>query len=298
MKKWLKSASKYLILILFLWGICLFCEWKTQGFRPYRLLSNLKKDPCWDTPALSTEEKSQIEPLLFQKFTYLGRGSFCYAFLGEDQKTVIKFFAHPRLSLLELGKNFVWEKLLLKTAMGPAAIAPHFIFCFHSCKLLYTQAKKETGLLYVHLNRTSHLQKHATLVDKIGIAHEIDLNQTHFVLQQKAELLTHYIARSVQENHREDAKCAIDKYLECLRTLCQHGLRDLDRSFKNNYAILPNGAVIAMDISSFTEDPHLQRPAHYKKEILLKSQNLSGWLKRRYPDLFAYYDEKTTILLE
>ena len=76
------------------------------------------------------------------------------------------------------------------------------------------------------------------------------------------------------------------------------GIKDTDSGFKRNYGILENGSVIALDISSFVEDLSLQRPAQRKKQILIKSQNLAQWLKGHYEELFNYYDNKITLLLE
>ena len=91
---------------------------------------------------------------------------------------------------------------------------------------------------------------------------------------------------------------AMDNYMHCLLTFCKLGMKDLDKSFRNNYGVLENGDVISIDTSSFIEDVSLQKPAVFKKEIILKSHNLAKWLRKNHSDLFTYYDQKLNDLIE
>jgi len=298
MKKNQKIAIRILCYSFLLAGLVFFCERQTQGFRYHQLLSHIPNDSRWEIPPLTLEEKEYRTVLLNQTFTFIGKGGFCCAFLGEDQKTVLKLYTHHFLDLFSLCTHFSWEKLLLTSPVDVSALTPYLEFAFKSCKLLYTRAKEKTGLIYIHLNKSQDLISSVTLIDPIGVRHTIDLNQTEFVLQHRAEPLIHYIERSVQEKKIDNARQAIDNYLDCLLTLCRLGARDLDHGFRDNYGILDNGVVVSMDISSFTEDHSIQRPGHYKKEIILKSHNLAKWLKKHHPDLFIYYDKKLSELIE
>lgn len=292
-----KYFINFFLIILSLISICFFCEKKTDGFRFYHLLSDLPNDMRWEHP-FSKEEKETINHLTDQTFTFIGKGGFCCAFLGEDGKTVLKFYLHHHLSLPEIARSFAWEKLLLKNSFPRSELLPHQEFNFKSCKLLYEKAKDITGMIFMHLNKTEGLREHVTLIDSIGVRHTIDLNKTEFVLQQRAHSLLGYIDRAVKEQKKENALQAIDSYLHCLLTLCKREIREMDHSFKNNYGILDNAVVVAMDISSFVEDPSLKHPGVYKQEIVLKSHNLAKWLKKQHPDLLHYYEEKMTQLIE
>src|SRR5690242_7329585 len=75
-----------------------FCYSQTRGFRLYSILSDLPNDPRWEVPPLSDRDQKKIDALLNQEFTFLGSGGWSFAFLGEDQKTVLKFFNHTHLS--------------------------------------------------------------------------------------------------------------------------------------------------------------------------------------------------------
>jgi hypothetical protein len=267
---------RILLSALIVTGLYFFCEHQTRGFRFYKLLSRIPNEPRWEAPALRADEKERIAVLVKQPFSYLGKGGFCYAFLGEDQKTVLKFYTHAR----------------------PACLTPYLEFAFKSSQLLFARARDKTGLIYIHLNKTRDFDLPVTLIDPIGVRHSIDLNETEFVLQHKAEFLISYIERAMKEQNQEKAKRAVDSYLSCLLALCQRGARDLDGGFRENYGILEDGTVVTMDISSFVDDPSLKRPGVYKKEIILKSHNLAKWLKKRYPDILAHYEEQLVRLVE
>jgi len=293
MKLWKKS----LFTVLALMGVYFFCEWQTQGFRYHHLLSDFAQDPRWDVPN-TLEEHERANVLLNQPFTYLGKGGFCRAFLGQDGKTVLKFYHHGRFRLSDALHPFSWHKLLLKMPLHLTAASSYHAFAFKSCCLLYERARERTGLLYVHLNKTHDLKNQVTLIDPSGVTHTIDPNQTEFVLQQRGELLLHYIARVMKKADADAAKRAIDSYLACMLQFSQCGLRDLDHSFRSNFGILEDGTVISLDISSYIDDPQIITPPRFKREIVLKSHRLSKWLRKHHPEIDAYYDEKITQLMD
>ena len=289
--------KKNLLAALALVGIYFFCQWQTQGFRFYQLLSDLPNAPEWEIP-VTQEEIEQVHTLLDQPFTYVGKGGFCTAFLGKDGKTILKFYHHEHLHLKNALKPFSWRALLLKPPLQTSSFSDFHTFAFKSCTLLYQRIKERTGLLYVHLNKTKMLKKGVTLIDPSGVAHTIDLNQTEFVLQEKAELLLAALTRRVHSGQIEKAKRIIDSYFQCLVELSRQEIKDLDRSFRYNFGVLEDERVITIDISSFIHEPRLLEPAYYKRELILKSHPLSKWLKKHHPEIYTYYDEKITQLLD
>ena len=55
---------------------------------------------------------------------------------------------------------------------------------FDSYKIAYENLKDETGLIYLHLNKTDFLKQKMIIIDKIGIYHEIDLDSMEFLIQK------------------------------------------------------------------------------------------------------------------
>lgn len=297
LKKKLKTPLTWLSAGLFFWGLALFSERQTQGFRLYLILSNLPNDSRWETSPLTPEEKNQVDALLDQPFTFLGSGGWCYAFLGQDQKTVLKFYKHSHLQLQNIVKNFSIRSLLLKSDPLPENIPYFQEFNFNSCMLLWKRARKRSGLLYIHLNKTHGVHKSITLIDNIGVHHRVDLDRTEFVLQKKAQLLIPHLNDLLKEKKIEEAQRKIDDMLACLFELYRKGIRDYDQSFRQNYGFIEEGA-IALDLSSFVYDESIKDPHFYAQEIRFKTKRLAHWLKKYQPALFAYYDEKLQELLK
>ena len=278
-------------------GAFWFCEKQTKGFRYYLLLSDLPNSPAWETPSLQPEEKSKIDTLLGQPFTFLGRGGWCVAFLGQDQKTVLKLFKHDHLKLSQILKKPTLDHLLLRTPSPSTATPPHFEKLFHSIMLLYQKMAKETGLLYVHLNKTQGEHRQATLIDNCGIHHRIDLDATEFVLQKKAEQVYKHLNNQIRSHNTAGAKQSIDALLRHLLAISSQGLRDTDKSIGFNFGFNEDGPM-TIDIGSFVEDETIKTSSEYKKELLLKTMNLNPWLKKRDRALQRFYVDRLVTLIE
>ena len=224
LKKILSIPFYFLALAPLSVGLYSFCLKQTHGFRPYLILSNLPNETRWEVPPLHAEEQKNIDKLLDQSFTFLGSGGWCFAFLGQDQKTILKFYKHSHLLLPSILKKFSFKKLLLQSDPWPQH-DPYFQeFNFKSCTLLYTQAKERSGILYVHLNKTQGKHKPVTLIDNIGIPHIIDLDKTEFVVQKRAHLLFQHLEDLSKQKKLDEAKQCIDDFLSCLLTLCKKGI--------------------------------------------------------------------------
>ncbi len=273
------------------WGLSYFCKVQTGGFREYAILSNLENDPRWELPPLAAEEKHQIDALLDQPFTFLGSGGWCYAFLGKDQKTVLKFYKHSHLLLSSIFKDFAFEKLVSRSAPWPKGLRYPQELNFKSCTLVYKLAKERSGLLYIHINKTEGMHKPVTLYDKIGVKHVIDLDKTEFVVQRRADLLIPHIEELVKQKKIDEAKECLDDFIACLLQFAHNGIKDLDTSLRKNYGFI-EGKAVSFDLSSFVSDESLKHPGSYRKEVVLKSQRLSRHLRKNHPELFTYYESR------
>ncbi len=297
LKKILIPFSKLLLGAAVFTALYFFCEAQTKGFRHYLILSNLPNDPRWEMPPLTREEQKRIDALLDQTFTFLGSGGWCYAFLGEDGQTVLKFYKHTHLHPWKIAQNFSFDKLLLKCATIPQGVYYFQEFNFKSCALLYKEAKERSALIYVHLNKTQDLHKPVTLFDNIGIRHTIDLDKTEFVIQKRADLLFEHIDSLAKQQKGEEARRSIDDIIDCLLTLCKLGARDYDNSLRNNFGYTEDGAV-ALDLSSFGYDATLKKTGEYRKEIIVKTRTLSRFLEKNHKDLYDYLEGRLSEIAE
>ncbi len=218
---------------------------KTKEFSASAFYSPLPFDERFECPKLM--EKSEEEALLAQPFTYLSSGAQMVAFLGEDQKTVLKLFKMKRL----LPKTWLFYTPCpasyrhRKTALHEKRREE----LFSSVQLAAAHLPQETALLAVHLNSASSGQ--VILVDKKKKRHLLDLSKTPFVLQRRAELIYPRLRRHLgacdEEAYRRDQEAICD----LVRRRCLKGVIDRDLGVGGNFGFCGNQAV-QIDIGELT----------------------------------------------
>ena len=282
------------ISLLLFWGIGKFCDLQTGGFRTYEIESSMPNSALWEIEPLNSSLEKSIEKILDQPFFFLDGGGQSYAFLSSDGKTVLKFFRHdhplsPKRVLEYVRLPFGWDSFRLKLLnyKSRKEISP----LLKSAKLAYDELKEETGLLYIHLNKTKDKFKKVVVVDKIGVRHNIDLDATEFVLQKKVNLLFPSILALMHEQKVEEAKVLIDSLIRCLERSCQKGIGNTDGALKRNFGCL-EGHTLGLDFGSLVRDPSLTDPAKAQVEIIKKTARLARWLKKYYPSLYSFYESR------
>ncbi len=269
-----------------------FCEKQTDKFHLTRIFSSLPYDSKWETTPLTEEESQKVEPLLTQKYTYLASGGQCYAFLSEDGTAVIKFFKHHRRTLpywikaLPLPANLAArrEKRLQKKE-GKLERD------FKSYKLSYERLKDETGVIYIHLNKTEHLNKTVTIVDKLNIEHQLSLDTVEFVLQKRADLVYTHIKSLIKQNDHEGAQKAIRSIIELIISRCQKGVFYEDPRIHRNFGFINNQALI-IDVGRLINDPNRKNPEVYLKDLHKITARFKAWLCEKHPQLVPVLDRE------
>src|SRR5579872_2775416 len=168
--------SKLLLIpvsLLLVYGTARFCHHKTAGFRISKIQDNTAPFPIPASPACAIE----VLPLLNQKFTYFGRGLQSFAFLSEDGEHVLKICNNRYQTSLFWLEHFPCPSFL--HAWRDQKVASYYSklrATFSSYQLAYEKLKNETGLLALHLEKSQELFPHVQIIDKLGIAHSIDLD--------------------------------------------------------------------------------------------------------------------------
>src|SRR5579872_2014639 len=152
-----KKGVKLLLMLLVFFAVKWFCDLKTGEFRYYEILSSMASQTKWESAPLSSEEQK----LLDQPFTFLGKGDQSYAFLGQDQKTVLKFFRHDHLGPRKFLRTLPLPATLDKLRQEFLAWRSRYDLTplFDSAKLAFDELKEETGLIGLHLNKSDYLPK-------------------------------------------------------------------------------------------------------------------------------------------
>ena len=257
-----------------------FCFQQTGNFWLQTILSKRASDPRRETPPLASEELTEINSILSQPFTFLGGGMQSFVFLSEDRTTVIKFFKH-RISVLKKGR--------FRTH------TPYLDSIFESYHIAFNQLKDETGVFYIHLNKTQGLHPRLTLIDKIGTLHHIDLDETEFVLQKRADLICPKLRALMESKDIDGAKQSIESLVSSLKGIYEKGVKNNDKAFRRNVGLVGRKAIL-FDAGSLFSNTGIYNPSNTKRDVLQKGINLEKWLMKHYPQLYDHYLEHINLV--
>ena len=283
--------KKIILVILIFIALERLTRWKTEGFRVYKMTSNLSYDPRWKTGILSQEEHEKIEAVLDQSFHFLGSGTHFYVFESQDGKTVIKFIKHHRkrpvtwINHVKFPIFDQWRQQIIRKREKNLADL------MYSCKMAYEDLKEETGLIYAHLNKTPEWHKKLNLTDSLGIAHTIDLDSTEFLLQKKATLFSQTFV-----THAHNRKKYVESLIHLVSSHCRKGIANLDLILHRNLGIY-EGKVLAIDFGSLAKKPSLKTVSGFKREVFFETLLVRKWIQDKHPELLNEFDEELKALL-
>lgn len=293
--RFLRYLLEGLCLVFVGMGLSFFCERCTEGFTLSRLDAVLPNDPQWELSSPALEDEALFQEALKQSFHYLGRGGQCFAFASEDGKYVMKFINNHWRRPQQWWLSLPWPSSLKKSFAKPLNRIVHKRnrdFC--SYRLSFEELKRESGLICVHLNKTDHFCKKIKIIDKLCIAHLVDLDATPFILQKRAQKIYPYIEEKMKKGDLMGASQAISQVLELIVKRCQKGVFDEDPKLHANIGLLQEGGQsrpIFIDIGRFKRDPTRQLPEVYHKDLEALTQRFRAWLQENYPSLLPTLDE-------
>jgi len=297
----LKKLFPFLILVLAIVIFHLtanFCEKKTDGFSIAFIHSDLTFNPAWETKPVPEQTSQELEKVFTQRFKYLSCGGQSFVFVSENNKYVIKFFKHrhfrkpysfllniPLPGILELSRLCKLNKALFKLQRD-----------FTSYKIAYEELQEETGLIYLHLNKGTNLNRSINIIDKIGIEHQIDLDNIEFIVQRRAQLLYPHINELMEKGDISGAKQALHAILDAIVIRCKKGIFDEDPRIHNNLGFIDKKAIF-IDIGRFVHDESRAYPSVYINDLkIITGKHFRSWLERSYPALAVDLDEKIRLL--
>lgn len=262
----------------------------TAGFTEGNIISDLGYHEEWKTHDLSVQDKDLISTILKQPFSYLGKGCQSYVFLSEDQQYVLKFVKYQRfrpqkwLDYLTFipGVEDLQQKKIEKKRKKLSML-------FDSWKLAFDHLQKETGLVFIHLNKSHDLNQQITLYDKMGLKHVLEADQMEFLLQKKADLLCEKLAQLINQKQVHEARELLDTLVILILSEYQRGFAD------NDHALMQNTGVVGIqpvhiDVGQFVRNEEANLPEFYKQELFSKTFKFRKWLLKKHVGLSAYFD--------
>lgn len=295
--RWITYISLLTIAGAFFAWLGSFCLSKTKGFALYKIRSTRTFDAAWDTFPLSHEENATLKQALSQPYYFLDKGAQCYVFLSEDGRYVIKFFKLHALSppiwldLLQLPMNLSplrIQKILEKRQSLHKT--------FTSYKIANEEMKEETGILFLHLNKTQCLHQKLTIFDNLKIAHSLNLDEMEFLVQKRASLFYPFLEKTIRDKGIDSVKPILSDLVHFLVERNRKEIFDKDPDLATNFGVLEN-KLIQIDVGRFRKDAHRKDPTVYHDEILRITDQFNQWLKMKYPSLSSHLEQEISSII-
>ncbi len=277
-----------LILLLGGLGMC----YHTSGFTIAKIRSNLLFNDTWEIDPLTEKQRIQlIKEILPQNYYYLASGTRCYAFISEDKKYVLKFFKTKNLSpkgwltryplsfLRYLGYNDPPDKQFLSEHV------------FANYKNAYESLRSESGLMYIHLNRTREFRTKTCLIDMKGRKHTIDLDTVEFILQKRVTPIFEHLEALVQSNQINELRSAIRSFMQLIAIRCEKGFASQNVSLHNHFGFIGEQP-IQFDCGIITKDLSMKYPLNIQREILQVTERLNIWATETHPEITFIIQEE------
>lgn len=264
----------------------------TDGFSVKDISSNFDYNPEFDVHTLATEEHQQLDKALNQSYYYLAKGKQSFVFLSQDGQYVIKFFNYQQMGPESWIDYFPPVQNILKYPKEEFIKKQKFDERYTSWKLAFDNLKDETGLLYVHLNKSNNIQKKLFIYDKIGLSHLIELDQTVFCIQRRTDLLSQTLLQYKQNGNLKEAQELIVNLLKLFASEYQKELCDKDISWMRHTGILQDGRPIKLNIGKFVKDQQIKIPIIQYHHLFHQTRKLQIWLNNQYPELADFLENQ------
>lgn len=270
---------------------------QARGFALYKIRSSLPFHPEFETSSFSEEESKDVKKALDQPYRFLDKGAQCYVFLSLDGRYVIKFFKlhalQPPIVLRTVRLPFhlqgLWVQKLLEKRQSLTKT-------FTSYKIAFEELREETGILFLHLNKTDHLKQKLVIIDNLGISHTLDLDKMEFLVQKRASLFYPFLEATIQEKGMESAKRILSDLVQFLVARNRKEIFDKDPDLATNFGFL-DGKVIQIDVGRFRKEAQRKDPKVYHDEIMRITDPFNKWLKIHYPALSYHLEQEIASLI-
>lgn len=265
----------------------------TDDFRLGNMTYQLPFQAPWKVPPLTDEEHAQLAQILDQKFSYIGKGAQCYAFASDDQQYVLKFFKFKHLKpniFVDLIPSIPPFKSYKLSCI--ARKKRKLIGVFNGYDLAFRENRKGSELIYLHLVPTNNLNLQATVIDKIGLEKNINLDEVVFLVQRKGETLRTRMNQLLKHEKLEEAESAIANIVKMYRSEYQKGIYDHDHGVMHNTGFIGNEP-FHLDVGKLNKEEKMKEVSFYKKDLEHVLWKIDYWIKGHYP---RYYERFTKFI--
>lgn len=257
----------------------------TDDFRLGNITHPMPFQAAWEIPPLSPTERKQIEAILDQKFSYIGKGAQAYAFGSEDGKYVLKFFKFKHLRPNSYSSWLPSFIPAFKAYKENLAIRKNrkLYGVFEGYRLAYGVHKEGSGILFLQLNPAQNLNRTATLIDKIGFNRRVDLNTVPFILQEKARTTRAEVITALSNGNVGRVTRLIGQIFELYLEEYRKGVYDKDHGVMHNTGFVGDRP-IHLDIGKLTKEESLSDPEFWERDLEIIAWKFATWTRETYPE--------------
>ena len=282
LKKWIYGF----VIALVAFGIARLYYRLTDDFRIGNITYQLPFEAPWQVPALNSEEQEQLVHILNQKFSYIGKGAQCYAFVSEDQQHVLKFFKFKHLKpnlFVDLLPSILPFKGYKQNIIERKR--RKLIGVFNGYDLAFRENREDSELVYLHLLPTQNLKLQVTVVDKIGLERSINLDDVVFLVQKKGETLRTRLNRLLKQERLHEAEQAISNILAMYISEYKKGIFDHDHGVMHNTGFIGTKP-FHLDVGKLNKEERMKQVDFYKKDLEHVVWKIDVWTKASYPHYY------------
>lgn len=289
----------WITLTLFSLFICARIYYRlTDDFRIANMTYEMPYNPGWEIPPLKASETRRIKNILNQPFTYLGKGAQSYVFASEDKQHVIKFFKFKHIKPKWWMEAFASVPFLKTFYHRQSAKKKRQLNgVFFGYKLAYDVHQEETGIVFLHLNKTTDWNQQVTILDKIRRKHVLPLDPTVFIIQKNAKVTRQEMQEALDNGNLPLAKKRISQIFDLYLKEYAKGIYDRDHGVLHNTGFFGDQPV-HLDVGKLSKDLNMKKPQVHRADLEKIRRKFELWLKDQYPkesqELAAFMEEKFT----
>ncbi|NGX51628.1 MAG: hypothetical protein K1060chlam2_01501 [Chlamydiae bacterium] len=258
---------------------------RIKGFSIKKILSHHPYNSRWDFGTPTQEQEELLDQIASDSFTLLGSGKECYAFVNEAGTIVIKFFKQKHMRTQSILNHIPLAphlKLLHQETITRRS--HHRNRLFSSYQIAYEHLPSQTGLLYLHLNKTKHLRRTIRLIEPSGREHLLELDKMEFLLQKRATSILDSLTSLMEKNRGDAVRATIASILDHIAIRRELGIGDDDINCERNLGLI-DGAVVQIDVGEF----FLSLPSTpSREEYSAATEDLRQFLEPRSSELAIF----------
>jgi hypothetical protein len=279
-------SKKFIYLLCFalvLFGSARLYYRMTDDFRTGNIEYELPFESQWQLPELKQDEQRQLAAILDQKFSYLGKGAQCYAFVSDDGLYVLKFFKFKHLKphfLVDLLPSIPPLKGFKESTAERKQ--RKLMSVYDGYDLAYRENREDSQLLYLHLIPSENLHKKVTVIDKIGFKKSINLDDVVFLVQRKGETLRTRLQTLLNQDNVREAEKSISSILEMYIAEYRKGIYDRDHGVMHNTGFVGDRP-FHLDVGKLSKEEQMRQVDVHSKDLEHVLWKIDVWVKANYP---------------